>query len=55
MTFLPAEVQEFEDVTAKRAIEPLFATSEWDFDIGIVLATTGRATRKNASPCSITS
>jgi spore cortex formation protein SpoVR/YcgB (stage V sporulation) len=33
MTFLPAEVQELEDLTAKRAVEPLFATSEWDFDM----------------------
>ncbi len=32
MTFLPGEVQDYEDLTAKRAVEPLFETSEWDFD-----------------------
>ena len=32
MTFLPGELDALENLTAKRAVEPLFKTSEWDFD-----------------------
>ena len=32
MTYMPGEVQHYENLTAKRATQPLFETSEWDFD-----------------------
>jgi spore cortex formation protein SpoVR/YcgB (stage V sporulation) len=31
MTYLPGEAPQYENLTAKRATQPLFETSEWDF------------------------